>query len=137
VSAGQIVAAITPADAAAAGPRQYGEQTWAPLLHQVAALQAIAHARFAPGSTDPGVVRQRSRGKLVCRERIDLLLDPGSFHEVGSIAGFASYDADGQISDFTPSNHVGGWGRIEGRTAVVCADDFTSRGGHADGSVGA
>ncbi|MFI4936065.1 MAG: acyl-CoA carboxylase subunit beta, partial [Caulobacterales bacterium] len=101
------------------------------------ALQDIAHRRFAPDSADPGVVRQRSRGKLTCRERIDLLLDDGSFREVGSVAGFASYDDEGRIADFTPSNHVGGWGKIEGRTAVVCADDFTSRGGHADGSIGA
>ena len=135
VAAGQIVATITPTDGA--GPlRTHGEDTWAPLLDEVKTLQDIAHARFAPGSTDPGVVRQRARGKLTCRERIDLLLDPGTFHEVGSIAGFASYDADGRIAEFTPSNHIGGWGRIDGRTAVVCADDFTSRGGHADGSIG-
>ncbi|HWF78506.1 MAG TPA: carboxyl transferase domain-containing protein, partial [Caulobacteraceae bacterium] len=136
VAAGQIVATITPTDGA--GPlRTHGEDTWAPMLDEVKTLQDIAHARFAPGSTDPGVVRQRNRGKLTCRERIDLLLDPGSFHEVGSIAGFASYDADGRISDFTPSNHIGGWGRVDGRTAIVCADDFTSRGGHADGAIGA
>ncbi len=92
--------------------------------------------RLAPGSDERGVVRQRSCGKLTCRERIDLLLDDGSFHEIGSIAGFASYDESGAIVDFTPANHVGGWGRIEGRTAVVCADDFTSRGGHADGAIG-
>src|SRR6202012_5928593 len=41
-----------------------------------------------------------------------------------------------RIADFTPSNHIGGWGKIEGRVGVVCADDFTSRGGHADGSIG-
>src|SRR4029079_19287648 len=86
---------------------------------------------------DPGVVRQRSRGKLTCRERIALLFDDGSFHEVGSVAGFASYDDEGRIADFTPANHVGGWGAIEGRTAIVCADDFTSRGGHSDGAIGA
>src|SRR4029077_3259195 len=38
---------------------------------------------------------------------------------------------------FTPANHVGGWGTVKGRTVVVCADDFTSRGGHADGAIGA
>jgi acetyl/propionyl-CoA carboxylase alpha subunit/acetyl-CoA carboxylase carboxyltransferase component len=135
VAAGQIVATITPS-AGAAAPRTHGEDTWAPTLGAVKALQAIAHARFAPGSTDPGVVRQRNRGKLTCRERIDLLLDPGSFRELGSVAGFASYDEDGQIADFTPSNHVGGWGRVDSRTTIVCADDFTSRGGHADGSIG-
>jgi len=137
VQAGQIVATIAPAEGASpARLRAYGEDSWAPTLADVKALQDIAHARFAPGSTDPGVVRQRDRGKLTCRERIDLLLDPGSFREIGSLAGFASYDEEGRIADFTPANHVGGTGKIESRPAVVCADDFTSRGGHSDGAIG-
>jgi acetyl/propionyl-CoA carboxylase alpha subunit/acetyl-CoA carboxylase carboxyltransferase component len=138
VSAGQIIATIAPTHhrTDAAAPRQYGDDTWAPLLADVRALQEIAHRRFAPDSKDPGVVRQRNRGKLTCRERIDLLLDPGSFREVGSLAGFADYDEDGRVAGFTPANHIGGWGKIEGRTTVVCADDFTSRGGHADGAIG-
>jgi acetyl-CoA carboxylase carboxyltransferase component len=81
-------------------------------------------------------VRQRNRRKLTCRERIDGLLDPGSFREVGSLAGFATFDEDGNVAEFTPASHVGGQGRIEGRPCVVCADDFTSRGGHADGAIG-
>jgi acetyl-CoA carboxylase carboxyltransferase component len=137
VSAGQIVATIAPSsrNGDTAAPRQYGEDTWAPTLSDVRALQAIAHKRFAPNSKDPGVLRQRRRGKLTCRERIDLLLDQGTFREVGSLAGFADYDENGRVAGFTPANHVGGWGKIEGRTAVVCADDFTSRGGHADGAI--
>jgi acetyl-CoA carboxylase carboxyltransferase component len=106
------------------------------MLDKVAALQAIAHKRLAPGSNEPGVVRQRNRNKLTCRERIDALLDRGSFREVGSLAGFASFDDDGEIAAFTPASHVGGQGRIEGRPCIVCADDFTSRGGHADGAIG-
>jgi acetyl-CoA carboxylase carboxyltransferase component len=138
VAAGQVVATIAPSvGARPAKPRAHGDDSWAPMLAEVKALTDIAHARFAPGSTDPGVVRQRDRGKLTCRERIDLLLDPGSFREIGSLAGFASYDADGRVADFTPANHVGGWGKIETRPAVVCADDFTSRGGHSDGAIGA
>jgi acetyl/propionyl-CoA carboxylase alpha subunit/acetyl-CoA carboxylase carboxyltransferase component len=113
------------------------EETWGPTLDEIRTLQGLADARLAPGSDDPGVVRQRSRGKLTCRERIALLLDEGSFREVGSVAGFASYDADGAIAAFTPANHVGGWGTIDGRTVIVCADDFTSRGGHSDGAIGA
>ena len=138
VAAGQIIATIAPAKRGgdAASPRRYGDDTWAPLLADVQALQAIAHRRFAPDSNDPGVVRQRFRGKLTCRERIDLLLDAGSFREIGSLAGFADYDEDGRVAGFTPANHVGGWGKIDGRTVVVCADDFTSRGGHADGAIG-
>ncbi len=133
-----VVAVIEPAGGAATGPAAPAvEDTWAPLLDDVAALQHLAATRLAPGSDEPGVIRQRSRGKLTCRERIALLLDHGSFREVGSLTGFASYDDDGNVADFTPANHVGGWGTIEGRTAVVCADDFTSRGGHADGAIGA
>ncbi|MGE0729647.1 MAG: carboxyl transferase domain-containing protein [Acidimicrobiia bacterium] len=141
VAAGQVVVTLVPAavgagsdgDAALPG----GEDGWAPLLEEVATLQGLAHERLAPGSTDPGVVRQRNRGKLTCRERIEVLLDEGSFREVGSLAGFASYGADGSVEAFTPANHVGGSGTIESRPVIVCADDFTSRGGHADGAIGA
>ena len=139
VAAGQVLATIKPDTHAGtvATARHYGDDSWAPMLAEVKALQSIALNRFAPDSKDPGVVRQRSRGKLTCRERIDLLLDKASFREIGSLAGFVSYDSDGRIVDFTPANHVGGWGTIEGRTSIVCADDFTSRGGHADGAIGA
>jgi len=139
VAPGQIAIVIQPGTTTGqpGTSRRATEETWAPLLEQIETLQRLAHERLAPGSTDPGVVRQRSRGKLTCRERIELLLDAGSFREVGSIAGFASYDDEGAIAAFTPANHVGGRGRIEGRPAVVCADDFTSRGGHADGAIGA
>jgi acetyl/propionyl-CoA carboxylase alpha subunit/acetyl-CoA carboxylase carboxyltransferase component len=136
VAAGQIVMTIAPSAECETKAREYGDDSWAPLLADVKKLQDIAHARFAPGSKDPGVVRQRSRGKLTCRERIDVLLDKGSFREVGSLAGFASYDDEGRVADFTPANHVSGWGKIDGRTGIVCADDFTSRGGHADGAIG-
>ena len=137
VEAGQVCAVIEPKAGAVRVRHDEGEETWAPLLQDVATMQALAHERLAPGSEEPGVVRQRSRGKLTCRERIDLLLDDGTFREVGSVAGFASYDEDGNITAFTPANHVGGWGKIEGRSTVVCADDFTSRGGHSDGAIGA
>ncbi|WP_419842172.1 carboxyl transferase domain-containing protein [Candidatus Poriferisodalis sp.] len=110
---------------------------WVPLLDEVRTLRRLADERLGPDSDEPGVVRQRSRGKLHCRERIALLLDEGSFREIGSLAGFASYDDAGEIAAFTPANHVGGTGKIDCRDVVVCADDFTSRGGHADGAIGA
>ena len=140
VGAGQIVAAITPT---AGAEGQAGEasadgadDSWQETLDEVATLHRLALARLGPDSEEPGVVRQRNRGKLDCRQRIDQLLDEGSFREVGSVTGFASHDDEGNIAAFTPSNHVGGWGDIDGRTAIVCADDFTSRGGHADGAIG-
>ncbi|MGK0169169.1 MAG: acetyl/propionyl-CoA carboxylase alpha subunit/acetyl-CoA carboxylase carboxyltransferase component [Gammaproteobacteria bacterium] len=134
--AGQVVALIKADGRVAANkPRAPGE-TWQPLLDEVDTLRKLALARLSPQSQEPGVVRQRNRGKLTCRARIALLLDDGSFREVGSLAGFASYDDDGNVADFTPANHVGGWGNLNARVVVVCADDFTSRGGHADGAIG-
>jgi len=113
------------------------DDTWRPMLDEVNTLRRLAIERLKPESKDPGVVRQYSRGKLTCRDRVLLLLDKDSFREVGSIAGFASYDEHGEIAAFTPANSIGGWGEVNSRTLIVCADDFTSRGGHSDGAIAA
>ncbi len=81
------------------------------------------------------VERQRAAGRLTIRERIARLLDPESFHEVGKIAGRATYDAQNDLVDLTPSNFVFGRGRIDGRPVVVGGDDFTVRGGSADATI--
>jgi acetyl-CoA carboxylase carboxyltransferase component len=84
---------------------------------------------------EANVARHHSNGKLTVRERIDRLLDPNSFHEVGAMAGKATYE-NGELTSFIPSNFVFGTGHIEGRKVVVGGDDFTVRGGAADGAVG-
>lgn len=86
------------------------------------------------GGEEP-VERQRGRGKLTVRERVAFLVDPGSFHEIGKIAGKATYGPDDQLADFTPSTSVTGRARIEGRPVCVLADDFTVRGGASDASI--
>ncbi len=136
VAAGQVVAVVSPSHADTPQTTE-DVHPWEKVLEEVTLLQQFAKQRLAAGSNDSGVVRQRSRGKLTCRERIELLLDEGSFREVGSVAGFASYDEAGTLTGFTPANSVGGWGKIHKRSVVVCADDFTSRGGHADGAIAA
>jgi len=136
VQAGQVVAVLVPAATGATSDTDQ-QGPWAETLAEIQTLKDLAAARLGPESTEPGVVRQRNRNKLTCRQRIDLLLDQGSFREIGSAAGFASYDADGNIVAFTPANHVGGTGTIDNRPVVVTADDFTSRGGHSDGAIGA
>ena len=81
------------------------------------------------------VERQHASGKLTVRERIDRLVDPGTFHEIGALAGKATYQ-DGKLVSFIPSNYVVGTARIEGRRVVVGGDDFTVRGGAADARIG-
>jgi propionyl-CoA carboxylase beta chain len=86
------------------------------------------------GGEEP-VERQRGRGKLTVRERVAFLADPGSFHEIGKIAGKATYGPDDELAGFTPSTSVTGRARIEGRQVCVLADDFTVRGGASDASI--
>ncbi|WP_459617396.1 acyl-CoA carboxylase subunit beta [Bordetella sp. 2513F-2] len=82
------------------------------------------------------VRRHRENGRVPVRERIEKMLDPGSFREVGAFAGTGQYDAAGNLTDLTPSNLLIGRGKVQGRPVVVAADDFTVRGGANDGAVG-
>ena len=81
------------------------------------------------------VARQHDNGRLTVRERLEHLLDAGSFREVGGLSGSATYDESGELKDFVPTNFVTGAGRIDGRRVVVAGDDFTVRGGAADASI--
>src|SRR3989440_10020956 len=81
------------------------------------------------------VKRQHDGGRMTIRERIAKLVDPGSFHEVGKLAGRAAYDTDNELEDFTPANFVFGRARLDGRPVVVGGDDFTVRGGSADATI--
>jgi acetyl-CoA carboxylase carboxyltransferase component len=105
--------------------------SWQPEVDEIRRREALAKAMGGPEN----VQRQHDGGKLTVRERIERLLDPGSFHEVGALTGKPKYE-DGRLAAITPSNFVLGTGRIDGRRVVVGGDDFTVRGGAADGTVG-
>ena len=81
------------------------------------------------------VARQHGRGKMDARARVAGLIDPGSFREIGKIAGVGRYDDAGELTDFSASNFIFGRADIDGRPAVVSADDFTVRGGAADAAI--
>lgn len=83
------------------------------------------------------VKRQHDQGRLTVRERIDGLIDKGSFHEIGAVSGVGEYDSSGDLKKLTPANCVFGRARVDGRTVVVVGDDFTVRGGSADASISA
>ncbi|RTL71569.1 MAG: methylmalonyl-CoA carboxyltransferase [Hyphomicrobiales bacterium] len=105
--------------------------SWKPELEDLERRKALALALGGPDK----VARHRANGKLTVRERVAGLIDEGSFEEVGSIAGFPEYDADGNLVGFTPANVVCGRATIDGRTVFVTGDDFTVRGGANDGGL--
>ena len=106
--------------------------SWQPEVDEIRRREELARQMGGPANIE----RQHTAGRLTVRERIDRLLDAGTFHEIGALAGQAKYDAQGNLAAFTPSNFVTGTGRIDGRPVVVGGDDFTVRGGAADASIG-
>ena len=80
------------------------------------------------GGTE-AIAKQHGKGKLTIRERIDRLLDPGSFEEIGPAAGAAIHDEKGELIGLDPANFVLGFGKLEGRRIIVGGEDFTMRGG--------
>ena len=104
---------------------------WDPELEELERRTRLAHAMGG----EEKVARHHAAGRLTVRQRIDALLDAGSFHEIGALAGSATYDGDGELVDFRPANVVIGTGRLDGRKVVVAGDDFTIRGGAADAAI--
>ncbi len=81
------------------------------------------------GGGQQAIDRQHSRGKLTARERIDCLLDPGTFSELGSCVNTNSKRIDGKEVDAPCDGAVIGTGEVEGRLVAVYASDFTVLGG--------
>ena len=73
--------------------------------------------------------QQHERGKLTARERIDLLLDKDSFHELDMFVTHRARDFGMEEKKFLGDSVVTGWGTIEGRLIYVYSQDFTVFGG--------
>lgn len=87
------------------------------------------HQRNLLGGGREQIERQRGRGKLTARERIDHLLDPGTFAELGSAVGATGVRIDGKKSEAPCDGAIIGTGRVEGRCIALYASDFTVYGG--------
>jgi acetyl-CoA carboxylase carboxyltransferase component len=117
---------------------------WSDILGELDHVRKLAQT---PKYETTGYIRHKEAGKLWVRERLEKLLDPGTFIEVGSAAGTAIWEKPPgpkfsvieeekeAVRDFTPSNNVQGFGKIKGRQVLLTADDFTLRAGHADGAL--
>jgi propionyl-CoA carboxylase beta chain len=95
---------------------------------QMDLLRAKRAQALAPAGAD-AIARQHARGKLTARERVERLLDPGSFVELDA---FAVHRADAfGLADkqFVGDGVITGYGAIEGRQVCIFSQDFTVLGG--------
>jgi len=104
---------------------------WEEEFAELRRREALARAMGGPDK----LARQAAAGRLDARARIAALADPGSFHEIGALAGFGRYAEDGRLLDVMPANFLFGRATVDGRPVVLTADDFTVRGGAADAAL--
>lgn len=81
------------------------------------------------GGGQPRIDKQHAKGKLTARERVHLLLDPGSFEEIGALVTHRTTDFGMQQQLFLGDGVITGYGMIDGRLIYVFAQDFTVFGG--------
>ena len=93
-------------------------------LVELAERQRQAHN----AGSERAVERQHAKGKLLARERIEALLDPGTFNELDLLARHRAHAAGLEERPYT-DGVITGWGTIDGRKVFVFSQDFTVFGG--------
>jgi acetyl-CoA carboxylase carboxyltransferase component len=86
-------------------------------------------ARSRLGGGPERIESQHKKGRLTARERLDLLLDKGSFREMDAFVQHRTHDFNLDSQKFMSDAVVTGWGTIEGRLVYVFSQDFTVLGG--------
>jgi len=82
------------------------------------------------GGSESARRKHTDRGKLLARDRIDVLLDPGSpFLELSPLAAYGMYGAEGDDNAVPSASIVTGIGRVSGRACLIVANDATVKGG--------
>ena len=94
-------------------------------LDRLKAIQSEAKL----GGGQPRIDSQHQKGKLTARERIDLLLDKGSFQEIGMLVTHRNHDFGMQDQKVLGDGVVTGYGTVDGRLVYVFSQDFTVFGG--------
>ncbi|MGL5009329.1 MAG: carboxyl transferase domain-containing protein, partial [Paracoccaceae bacterium] len=103
------------------------------ILEELEARRRVARLGGGAGRIDA----QHAKGKLTARERIDLLLDEGSFEEFDMFVAHRSVDFGMAGTTIPGDGVVTGWGTINGRMVYVFAQDFTVFGGSVSETHGA
>jgi len=81
------------------------------------------------GGGEERIQRQHDKGRKTAHERLEILLDPGSFHEIDMFVEHRSTDFGLDKQKFIGDSVVTGWGTIDGRLVYVYSQDFTVMGG--------
>jgi acetyl-CoA carboxylase carboxyltransferase component len=97
------------------------------MAHRLEDLERRRQAALHAGS-EAAVERQHSRGKMTARERIDYLLDPGSFQELDMLARSRA-EGTGEDKRSYTDGVVTGFGTVEGMKICIFSQDFTVNGG--------
>jgi acetyl-CoA carboxylase carboxyltransferase component len=114
-----------PAPATPAGPPTSSTSLLRGLVDELAARRATAKL----GGGVEKIARQHAKDKLTARERIDRLIDPGTWVEMGIHAGPNFAFAGGAGTEAPADGVVTGYGRVDGRLVTVVAYDFTVMAG--------
>jgi propionyl-CoA carboxylase beta chain len=99
-----------------------------PIQERLEQLAKLKEEARQPGS-EAAIRRQHDRGKLTARERIDLLLDPGSFVELDMLARHRAHGFGIENNRPLTDGVITGWGTVDGRKIFVFSQDFTIFGG--------
>ena len=105
--------------------RESSPQTFEEKLNHLRELRDAA----INSASEAAVEKQHAKGKFTARERIEKLLDPGTFEELDTFVRHRTYDFDMQKNRPWGDAVVTGYGQIDGRTVFVFSQDFTVFGG--------
>ncbi|HUM69305.1 MAG TPA: carboxyl transferase domain-containing protein, partial [Chloroflexota bacterium] len=96
-----------------------------PKIEQLRQLRHESHQ----GGGEERIAKHKAGGKLTARERIELLLDKGSFHEIDAFVVHRERNFGMDHKKYLGDSVVTGWGTIDGRLTYVFSQDFTVFGG--------
>lgn len=105
-------------------------EPWKPWDELLAELEA-KEKRARVGGGLERLEAHKAKGKLTCRERIDALVDPGSFREINMLAETQTFEFDMQKKKILGDGVVTGFGTIGGRKVLAYSQDVTVFGGSA------
>src|SRR4051794_37563034 len=97
-------------------------------LQKLADLEKRNEAAFIGGGADR-VAKHKQGGRLTARERLDVLLDPGSFVEMDRFVTHRCSNFGMEEQKIPGDGVVTGYGRVNGKTVYVYSQDFTVFGG--------